>query len=126
MAGTLQAALLFAFDTSETTSLDYMDARVVASPCHRAGQGGHVPFRPRLSGGAGAVDRGRGAQGKLKPLLEDPTRLKVGQNLKYDRNVLLNHSIELGHRLRHHARILYVLNSTASRHDMDSLWPAGI
>ena len=32
--------------------------------------------------------------GKLKPLLEDPTRLKVGQNLKYDRTVLLNHGIE--------------------------------
>ncbi len=59
--------------------------------------------------------------GKLKPLLEDPTRLKVGQNLKYDRNVLLNHGIELQGIAYDTMLESYVLNSTASRHDMDSL-----
>ncbi|WP_281706304.1 DNA polymerase I, partial [Aeromonas taiwanensis] len=58
---------------------------------------------------------------ELKPLLEDPARLKVGQNLKYDRNVLLNHGIELQGIAYDTMLESYVLNSTASRHDMDSL-----
>ena len=59
--------------------------------------------------------------GKLKPLLEDPARLKVGQNLKYDRNVLQNHGIDLQGIAFDTMLESYVLNSTASRHDMDSL-----
>ncbi|MGL5599225.1 MAG: DNA polymerase I, partial [Aeromonas sp.] len=59
--------------------------------------------------------------GKLKPLLEDPTQRKVGQNLKYDRNVLLNHGIDLQGIAYDTMLESYVLNSTAIRHDMDSL-----
>ncbi|MCL4108335.1 UNVERIFIED_CONTAM: hypothetical protein GTU68_065363 [Idotea baltica] len=62
-----------------------------------------------------------GTLAKLKPLLEDPTVLKVGQNLKYDRSVLLNHGIELKG-IRHDTMLeSYVLDSVSNRHDMDTL-----
>jgi len=54
-------------------------------------------------------------------LLEDPTRLKVGQNLKYDRSVLLNHDIELQGIVHDTMLESYVLDSVANRHDMDTL-----
>src|SRR5690625_7744229 len=59
--------------------------------------------------------------GALKPLLEDPDKPKIGQNLKYDRNVLLNHGVELQGIAYDTMLESYVLNSTGSRHDMDSL-----
>ena len=57
----------------------------------------------------------------LKPILEDPEQLKVGQNLKYDRSVLANHGINLRGIGFDTMLESYVFNSTASRHDMDSL-----
>ncbi|MDX7648605.1 DNA polymerase I [Aeromonas caviae] len=116
----LQAAQLFAFDT-ETTSLDYMDARVVGvSFAIEPGKAAYVPFGHDYLGAPVQLTEAV-VLGKLKPLLEDPTRLKVGQNLKYDRNVLLNHGIELQGIAYDTMLESYVLNSTASRHDMDSL-----
>ncbi|MFM5042872.1 DNA polymerase I [Aeromonas caviae] len=116
----LQAAPLFAFDT-ETTSLDYMDARVVGvSFAIDPGKAAYVPFGHDYLGAPVQLSEAL-VLGKLKPLLEDPTRLKVGQNLKYDRNVLLNHGIELQGIAYDTMLESYVLNSTASRHDMDSL-----
>ncbi|BBG87447.1 MULTISPECIES: DNA polymerase I [Aeromonas] len=116
----LQAAPLFAFDT-ETTSLDYMEARVVGvSFAIEPGKAAYVPFGHDYLGAPVQLTEAV-VLGKLKPLLEDPTRLKVGQNLKYDRNVLLNHGIELQGIAYDTMLESYVLNSTASRHDMDSL-----
>ncbi len=116
----LQAAPLFAFDT-ETTSLDYMDARVVGvSFAIEPGKAAYVPFGHDYLGAPVQLSEAL-VLGKLKPLLEDPARLKVGQNLKYDRNVLLNHGIELQGIAYDTMLESYVLNSTASRHDMDSL-----
>ncbi|WP_324034901.1 DNA polymerase I [Aeromonas caviae] len=116
----LQAAPLFAFDT-ETTSLDYMEARVVGvSFAIEPGKAAYVPFGHDYLGVPVQLTEAV-VLGKLKPLLEDPTRLKVGQNLKYDRNVLLNHGIELQGIAYDTMLESYVLNSTASRHDMDSL-----
>lgn len=116
----LQAAPLFAFDT-ETTSLDYMEARVVGvSFAIEPGKAAYVPFGHDYLGAPVQLTEAV-VLGKLKPLLEDPTRLKVGQNLKYDRNVLLNHGIELKGIAYDTMLESYVLNSTASRHDMDSL-----
>ncbi|UCH53224.1 MAG: DNA polymerase I, partial [Pseudomonadota bacterium] len=58
---------------------------------------------------------------KLQPLLEDAARPKVGQNLKYDINVLANYAVQL-RGVRYDTMLeSYVLDSTASRHDMDSL-----
>ncbi|WP_270828564.1 DNA polymerase I [Aeromonas sp. Y318-1] len=116
----LQAAPLFAFDT-ETTSLDYMEARVVGvSFAIEPGKAAYVPFGHDYLGAPVQLTEFV-VLGKLKPLLEDPARLKVGQNLKYDRNVLLNHGIELQGIAYDTMLESYVLNSTASRHDMDSL-----
>ncbi|EZH84127.1 DNA polymerase I [Aeromonas hydrophila] len=116
----LQVAPLFAFDT-ETTSLDYMEARVVGvSFAIEPGKAAYVPFGHDYLGAPVQLTEAV-VLGKLKPLLEDPTRLKVGQNLKYDRNVLLNHGIELQGIAYDTMLESYVLNSTASRHDMDSL-----
>ncbi|HBA66733.1 MAG TPA: DNA polymerase I, partial [Methylococcaceae bacterium] len=58
---------------------------------------------------------------KMRPLLENPNKAKLGQNLKYDANVLANHGIEL--RGIAHDTMLesYVLNSTATKHNMDDL-----
>ncbi|MFQ2450751.1 DNA polymerase I [Aeromonas caviae] len=116
----LQAAPLFSFDT-ETTSLDYMEARVVGvSFAIEPGKAAYVPFGHDYLGAPMQLTEAV-VLGKLKPLLEDPARLKVGQNLKYDRNVLLNHGIELQGIAYDTMLESYVLNSTASRHDMDSL-----
>ncbi|HHQ4533810.1 TPA: DNA polymerase I [Aeromonas veronii] len=116
----LKAAPLFAFDT-ETTSLDYMEARIVGvSFAVEPGKAAYVPFGHDYLGAPVQLSEAV-VLGKLKPLLEDPTRLKVGQNLKYDRNVLLNHDIDLQGIAYDTMLESYVLNSTASRHDMDSL-----
>lgn len=116
----LKAAPLFAFDT-ETTSLDYMEARIVGvSFAVEPGKAAYVPFGHDYLGAPLQLSEAV-VLGKLKPLLEDPTRLKVGQNLKYDRNVLLNHDIDLQGIAYDTMLESYVLNSTASRHDMDSL-----
>ncbi|HGY1015545.1 TPA: DNA polymerase I [Aeromonas salmonicida subsp. smithia] len=116
----LKVAPLFAFDT-ETTSLDYMEARIVGvSFAVEAGKAAYVPFGHDYLGAPVQLTEVV-VLGKLKPLLEDPARLKVGQNLKYDRNVLLNHDIDLQGIAYDTMLESYVLNSTASRHDMDSL-----
>ncbi|MEG0010277.1 MAG: DNA polymerase I [Aeromonas sp.] len=116
----LKAAPLFAFDT-ETTSLDYMEARVVGvSFAIEPGKAAYVPFGHDYLGAPAQLSEAL-VLGKLKPLLEDPAHLKVGQNLKYDRNVLQNHGIDLQGIAFDTMLESYVLNSTASRHDMDSL-----
>ncbi|MNX40202.1 DNA polymerase I [compost metagenome] len=116
----LKVAPLFAFDT-ETTSLDYMEARVVGvSFAIEPGKAAYVPFGHDYLGAPTQLTEQQ-VLGKLKPLLEDPARLKVGQNLKYDRNVLQNHGIDLQGIAFDTMLESYVLNSTASRHDMDSL-----
>lgn len=116
----LKAAPLFAFDT-ETTSLDYMEARVVGvSFAIEPGKAAYVPFGHDYLGAPVQLSEEL-VLGKLKPLLEDPARPKIGQNLKYDRNVLKNHGIDLQGIAYDTMLESYVLNSTASRHDMDSL-----
>ncbi|MGY6040648.1 DNA polymerase I [Aeromonas sp. AE23HZ002T15] len=116
----LKAAPLFAFDT-ETTSLDYMEARVVGvSFAIEPGKAAYVPFGHDYLGAPVQLSEAL-VLGKLKPLLEDPARPKIGQNLKYDRNVLKNHGIDLQGIAYDTMLESYVLNSTASRHDMDSL-----
>ncbi|MBZ6068244.1 DNA polymerase I [Aeromonas schubertii] len=116
----LKEAELFAFDT-ETTSLDYMEARIVGvSFAIEPGKAAYVPFGHDYLGAPAQLSE-EVVLGKLKPLLEDPASLKVGQNLKYDRNVLQNHGIELRGIAYDTMLESYVLNSTGSRHDMDTL-----
>ena len=116
----LEQAELFAFDT-ETTSLDYMQARIVGvSFAVEPGQAAYLPLAHRYVGAPEQLDRER-CLARLRPLLEDPARAKVGHNLKYDMSVLANHGVALAG-VRHDTMLeSYVLNSTATRHDMDSV-----
>jgi DNA polymerase-1 len=116
----LRAAELFAFDT-ETTCLEYMDARIVGvSFAVDPATAAYVPVAHNYPGAPEQLPRDA-VLARLKPLLEDDRALKVGQNLKYDMSVLANHGIVL--RGIAHDTMLesYVLDSTATRHDMDSL-----
>ena len=116
----LEKADLFAFDT-ETTSLDYMLARLVGlSFACDPGRAAYVPLNHRYPGAPKQLDTDEVLQ-KFKPLLEDGNKAKLGHNLKYDRNVLLNHGIELLGIAHDTMLESYVLNSTASRHDLDSV-----
>jgi DNA polymerase-1 len=115
----LEKAPLFAFDT-ETTSLDYMQAEIVGlSFCIEPGKAAYVPLAHDYAGAPDQLDR-NSTLARLKPLLEDPDRPKVGHHLKYDAHVLLCGGIALAG-MRHDSMLeSYVLNSTATRHDMDS------
>jgi len=116
----LAQAPLFAFDT-ETTSLRYMDAEVVGvSFAIEPGEAAYVPLGHDYMGAPDQLDRDS-ILARLKPLLEDPDRPKLGQNLKYDKNVLANHGITLNGIAEDTMLESYVLNSIASRHDMDTL-----
>ena len=116
----LQKAKLFAIDT-ETTSLNYMDAEIVGlSFSIKAGVATYLPLAHDYLGVPKQLNR-QATLEKLKPLLEDSTALKVGQNLKYDRSVLLNHGIELKGITHDTMLQSYVLDSAANRHDMDTL-----
>jgi len=116
----LTAADLFVLDT-ETTSLDYIQARLVGlSFAVEPGAAAYVPLAHRYPGAPAQLDR-EAVLEQLKPLLEDETRPKAGHNLKYDMSVLANHGIELRGIAQDTMLESYVLDSTASRHDMDSL-----
>jgi DNA polymerase-1 len=116
----LEAAELFAFDT-ETSSLDYMRAEVIGlSFAVEPGAAAYVPLAHDYPGAPPQLDRAMVLE-RLRPLLEDPGKAKLGQHLKYDANVLLNHGIMLRGILHDTMLESYVLNSTATRHDMDSL-----
>lgn len=116
----LQQSNLFAFDT-ETTSLNYADAEIVGvSFAVETGSAAYVPLAHDYPGAPEQLDRTEILE-KLRPLLESPKQAKLGQNLKYDANVLANHNIEL--RGIAHDTMLesYVLNSTATKHNMDDM-----
>jgi DNA polymerase-1 len=116
----LETAELFAFDT-ETTHLDYTQAAIVGvSFAVKAGEAAYVPLAHHYPGAPPQLNREKVLE-DLRPLLEAPDRGKLGQHLKYDANVLANHGITL-RGMRHDTMLeSYVLNSTATRHDMDSL-----
>lgn len=116
----LKKSELFAFDT-ETTSLRYMEAEVVGvSFAIEAGEAAYVPFGHDYMGAPEQLER-ESVLTQLKPLLENPKLKKVGQNLKYDKNVLANHDICLNGIAEDTMLESYVLNSVSSRHNMDSL-----
>ncbi|GLU36151.1 DNA polymerase I [Pseudomonas sp. NBRC 100443] len=118
----LQAAELIAFDT-ETTSIDAQQAQVVGvSFAVEPGEAAYVPLAHSYMGVPQQLDRDAVLKA-LKPLLEDPNKAKVGQHAKYDINVLANASTPIEVRGVAFDTMLesYVLNSTATRHDMDSL-----
>ena len=111
---------LFAFDT-ETTSLDYSKAQIVGvSFAVTPGTAAYIPLAHDYPGAPEQLNRTEVLE-QLRPLLENPAKAKLGQNLKYDAHVLANHGITL--RGIAHDTMLesYVLNSTATKHNMDDL-----
>ncbi len=116
----LEGAGLFALDT-ETTSLDYMQAEIVGlSFAIEPGRAAYLPLAHRYEGAPEQLDR-KATLERLRPLLEGHHHKKVGQHIKYDMNVLANHGIALEGIAFDTMLESYVLDSTASRHDMDSL-----
>lgn len=124
----LKNAKLIAFDT-ETTGIDAQQAQLVGlSFAVKAGEAAYIPLTHSYMGVPEQLDRDTVLLA-LKPLLEDPKLLKVGQHAKFDMNILANCAIggdqANGITVRGIAfdTMLesYVLNSTATRHDMDSL-----
>jgi DNA polymerase I len=115
----LAAAPLISFDT-ETDSLDYMQARIVGlSFAVTPGEAAYVPLGHDYPGAPHQLDREK-VLAAFKPLLEDPKLAKLGHHLKYDAHVLANYGIALnGHQFDSMLES-YVLNSVATRHDMDT------
>ncbi|WP_213878145.1 DNA polymerase I [Pseudomonas sp. dw_358] len=124
----LQQAELFAFDT-ETTGLDAQRAQLVGlSFSVKPHEGCYIPLTHSYMGVPEQLDRDATLLA-LKPLLEDPLKAKVGQHAKYDINILANCAIGGDPANGIHVQGVkfdtmlesYVLDSTATRHDMDSL-----
>ena len=116
----LKAADAFAFDT-ETTSLDYMQAEIVGlSFAIEPGEAAYLPLAHDYPGAPEQLEREPVLE-RLRPLLESTRKAKLGHHLKYDRSVLANHGIELRGIGYDSMLESYLLDSTASRHDLDSL-----
>lgn len=117
---TLQKAELISIDT-ETTSLNYMEAELVGiSFAVAENHAAYVPLQHDYAGAPEQLSLTSTLE-KLKPILEDENIKKIGQNLKYDLEVFANYGIALNG-IQHDTMLAsYVVNSTANRHDMDSL-----
>lgn len=116
--GQLRSCELFCVDT-ETTSLDVLNAEIVGiSFAIHPNEPAYIP----LAHDDGTPQLAREAVlAALKPILEDPTIGKIGQNLKYDYNIFANYGITLSGIASDTMLESYVLNSGLGRHDMDSL-----
>ncbi len=116
----LAAAELFAFDT-ETTDIDYMRAKLVGlSFAIEPGRAAYVPMAHSYAGAPEQLSQEQ-VFAILGPILADENIKKVGHNLKYDLSVLANHGIELKGIAFDTMLESYVVNSTDSRHDMDTV-----
>lgn len=116
----LQDASLIAVDT-ETTSLNYMEAELVGlSFCITPGEAIYIPVGHDYPDAPAQLPRDF-VLAALKPILESNTIIKVGQHIKYDKNVLAQYDITLNGIGFDTMLESYLLNSTSQRHDMDSL-----
>ncbi|MDH5435695.1 MAG: DNA polymerase I [Gammaproteobacteria bacterium] len=115
----IEMADLFAVDL-ETTSLDYMQAEIVGlSFSVKAGEAVYIPVAHDYENAPAQLDRDV-ILSALKPVLENNNKLKTGHNLKYDMSVLANYGITLRGVAYDSMLESYVIDSTATRHDMDS------
>jgi DNA polymerase I len=115
----LKLAPLISFDT-ETDSLDYMRAQIVGvSFAVAPGDAAYVPVGHDYAGAPHQLDRAK-VLAALKPVLEDLTKAKLGHHLKFDAHVLANYGIALNGQRFDSMLESYVLNSVATRHDMDA------
>jgi len=118
--GYLKGSEVFAFDT-ETDGLDTLTANLIGlSFATEAGKAAYLPVAHDYLDAPVQLDRDEVLK-QLKPILEDEKQRKVGQNLKFDRGVLLRYDIELKGIAFDTMLESYVLDSVSGRHDMDSL-----
>ncbi len=116
----LKSAEVFAIDT-ETTSIDYMQARLVGiSLATQTGEACYIPLAHNYVNAPAQLDKARVLE-QLTPLLTDPSASKIGQNIKYDAHIFRSEGIHLQGMSHDTMLQSYVLNSTASRHNMDAL-----
>ena len=116
----LSSAEMITFDT-ETTSLDYMAAELVGvSFAVVAGEAAYVPIAHNYEGAPTQLSLDT-VLGGIKPILEDPSIKKIGQNMKYDMSVMGKYGVEIRGLAFDTMLESYVLNSVASRHNMDDL-----
>ena len=116
----LARADVFAFDT-ETTSIDYMEAKLVGlSFCCEVGKAAYVPMAHNYEGAPVQLAMEQ-VLSKIRPLLENPEKTIIGQNLKYDISVMARHGVSIKAKVIDTMLESYVLNSVASRHNMDDL-----
>jgi DNA polymerase-1 len=117
--GAIKKAELVALDT-ETTSLDYMEAELVGiSLSIEAGKAAYLPLAHDYPGAPEQLPRDEVLK-KLRKWLEDPAQDKVGHHLKYDAHIFARYDIALAGMAFDSMLESYVLNSVATRHDMDS------
>jgi DNA polymerase-1 len=116
----LIAADYYAVDT-ETTSLNYMEAELVGiSFAVKPNEAYYIPLMHDYPGAPEQLDRDW-VLSELKPLLEANDNKKIGQHIKYDKNIFANYKLELNGIRCDTMLASYVLNSVATRHDMNSL-----
>lgn len=116
----INRAALLSIDT-ETTSLEYMNAEIVGiSISSAANQAAYIPLQHDYPGAPGQLPLAM-VLDKFKPILEDKNKHKIGQNLKYDLEIFANYGIRLNG-IKHDTMLeSYIVNSTAGRHDLDTL-----
>ena len=109
-----------AVDT-ETTGLNYMDAKLVGvSLSTKPGEAAYIPFGHAKEEDIKQLSE-KTVLEKLKPFLEDKKKKIIGQNLKFDRNILAQHGIKLGS-IKHDTMLMsYILDASATRHNLDAL-----
>ena len=116
----LEAETLIAMDT-ETTSIDYMQAELVGfSFAVGPGRAAYLPVAHDYPGAPDQLSLQHALQA-LAPVLANPDIAKVGQNLKYDMSVLARYGVAVKGTLHDTMLQSYVLNSVATRHNMDAL-----
>jgi DNA polymerase I len=120
LVASLEKAALICVDL-ETSSLDPMRADIVGlSFATEPGKACYLPVAHEYPGAPAQLDRDKVLR-RLKPILEDGARAKLGQHIKYDMNVFARHGITLAGIAHDTMLESYVLNPTANRHDMDTL-----
>ena len=116
----LSKAELICIDT-ETTSLDYMTAQLVGIALSvEAGKAAYIPVAHTYPGAPQQLQR-EAVLAQIKPILENARLAKLGHHLKYDAHIFANYGINIQNMQFDSMLESYVLNSTAGRHDMDSV-----
>ena len=112
-------AKTIAIDT-ETTGLDYMDADLVGiSISYEPGQAAYIPISHE-DDSSPQLEMDYVLQ-ELRPLLEDSNEKIIGQNIKFDKNILARYGINISSIKNDTMMMSYVLDASATRHNLDAL-----